>query len=282
MKRASGYIFFSIVALIISVGYQVAASPKAIVVPYQANKLVAKSEPLTLDVSAYAIFDVETGEIISAYNDETVLPIASVTKLITAAATIKQLPEERETTISQTDVAQDGHSGRLSVGERYTPHELLFPLLLESSNDAAATLERTAEGDLVGEMNELVEKAGAKDMVLSDTSGLSARNVASARDLATVTSYLYKTEPHIFDITRLSKRAGPYVGWSNNSPVLEDNYRGGKHGYTEAAKRTLVALYEETYPAGKKTLGYVVLGSENLRSDIEKLRLYAAESVSLE
>lgn len=282
MKRASGYIFFSLVVLVVSVTYQVAASPKSIVVPLQATKLVAKSDPLTLDVSAYAIFDVETGEIISAYNDETVLPIASVTKLITAAATTELLPEEKETTISYADIAEDGRSGRLSVGERYTTHELLFPLLLESSNDAAATLERIAEGTLVDEMNELVAKAGAKDMVLSDTSGLSSRNVASARDLATVSSYLYKTEPHIFDITRLSKRAGPYVGWTNNSPVLEDNYRGGKHGYTEAAKRTLVALYEETYPAGKRTLGYVVLGSENLRSDMEKLRLYARESVSLE
>lgn len=282
MKRASGYIFFPLVILIVSITYQVSASPKSIVVPLEATKLVVKSGPLTLDVSAYAIFDVETGEIISAYNDETVLPIASVTKLITAAATTELLPEEKEATISYSDIAEDGRSGRLSVGERYTTHELLFPLLLESSNDAAATLERIAEGALVEEMNELVVKAGAKDMVLSDASGLSSRNVASARDLATVSSYLYKTEPHIFDITRLSKRVGPYVGWTNNSPVLEANYRGGKHGYTEAAKRTLVALYEETFPAGKRTLGYVVLGSENLRSDMEKLRLYATESVSLE
>jgi D-alanyl-D-alanine carboxypeptidase len=282
MKRAVGYTVFALVVLIASVTYQVAASPKSVTVSYEANRLVAKSDPLKLDVSAYAIFDVETGEIISAYNDETVLPIASVTKLITAAATTELLPEEKEATISYDDVAEDGRSGRLSVGERYTTHELLFPLLLESSNDAAATLERIAEGTLVEEMNELVAKAGAKGMVLSDTSGLSSRNVASARDLATVASYLYKTEPHIFDITRLSKRAGPYVGWTNNSPVLETNYRGGKHGYTEAAKRTLVALYEETYPAGKRTLGYVVLGSENLRSDMEKLRLYTQESVSLE
>ena len=282
MKRAIGYTVFALVVLIVSVSYQVAASPKSVVVPYQANKLVAKSDPLTLAVSAYAIFDVETGEIISAYNDDVVLPIASVTKLITAVATIEKLPKEKEATIIYSDVAEDGRSGRLSIGQKYTTHELLFPLLLESSNDAASALARIADGDIVKEMNDLVQKAGAKDMVLSDTSGLSTGNIATARDLAIVSSYLYKSEPHIFDITRLSKRAGPYVGWVNNSPVLEDNYRGGKHGYTEAAKRTVVALYEEGFPTGKKTVGYVLLGSENLASDMEKLRFYVAQSVSLE
>ncbi len=282
MKRAIGYIVFSLTVLIVSVTYQAAASPKLVVVPYQPTKLVATTEPLSLNVSAYAIFDVETGEIISAYNDEMVLPIASVTKLITAVASVEKLPKDKEATIIYSDIAEDGRSGRLSVGQHYTSHELLFPLLLESSNDAATALARLSEGELVEDMNELVAKAGAKNMVLNDTSGLSARNVASARDLATVSSYLYKIEPHIFDITQLSKRAGPYVGWTNNSPVLETNYRGGKHGYTEAAKRTLVALYEETFPAGKRTLGYVVLGSEDLRSDMEKLRLFVTESVSLE
>ncbi len=282
MKRAIGYTVFALLVLLVSVSYQVAASPKSVLVPYQANKLIAKSDPPALSVSAYAIFDIETGEIISGFNDEAVFPIASVTKLITAAATIEKLPKEKEATIIYRDVAEDGRSGRLSVGQKYTAHELLFPLLLESSNDAAVALERLADGALVKEMNELVEEAGAKDMVLSDTSGLSTGNIATARDLATVSSYLYKTEPHIFDITRLSKRAGPYGGWTNNSPVLEANYRGGKHGYTQAAKRTVVALYEEGFPAGKKTIGYVLLGSENLASDMEKLRLYVAQSVSLE
>jgi D-alanyl-D-alanine carboxypeptidase len=80
----------------------------------------------------------------------------------------------------------------------------------------------------------------------------------------------------------LSKRAGPYVSWSNNSPVLNESYRGGKHGFTEAANRTLVALFNESFVTGQRTLGYVILGSDNLSQDIEKLRTFVSESVTLE
>jgi D-alanyl-D-alanine endopeptidase (penicillin-binding protein 7) len=165
----------------------------------------------------------------------------------------------------------------------YTSYELLFPLLLESSNDAAAALERAGTGDLVALMNQSVRAAGARATTFADASGLSSLNVSSAAELATLTQALYSTEPHLFDITRLNQRLGEYVGWTNNSPVRDPRYLGGKHGYTEAAGRTLVALFNESLVGGEeRVLGYVLLGSADLAADVASLRQYVSESVRLE
>jgi len=89
---------------------------------------------------------------------------------------------------------------------------------------------------------------------------------------------------HLFDITRLKTRAGDYVAWSNNSPVIAEDYRGGKHGYTEAASRTLTAVFsEKTLPLGlERELIYVILGSDNLALDLERLRFAVTSTARFE
>ncbi len=131
-------------------------------------------------------------------------------------------------------------------------------------------------------MNGYAAELGASTLRVADASGLSPENRASAHDLAHLTSILYRTQPHLFDMARLTKRAGPYTAWQNNSPVLAPEYRGGKHGFTEAANRTLVALFEETFPAGSRVVGYVILGSGDLAADTALLRDFVATKVTLE
>lgn len=241
-------------------------------VPNQATVIVSATEPTVIETDpviltakAYSVIDIETGEILLAYNASEELPIASVTKLFTAAALLST--PEKEIVISATDVATEGRAGKLEAGQLYETHELLFPLLLESSNDAAATLERAVdEITLAGEP-------------LADGSGLSAENRASATALAGEVRELYRTQPHIFDITRLKQYMGTYTGWVNNSPVHQlPGYRGGKHGYTQAAGRTLAAVFAE--PAlSDREFAYVILGSSDLKSDTLRLRAAIENSV---
>lgn len=232
---------------------------------------------------AYAIFDPGNGGLLVSQNDELVYPIASVTKLSAAAAVESLGWLDATTTVAVSDVAAEGRAGKLVAGTVYRYRELLFPLLLESSNDAAAALERADPEQLLLRMNERARTVGTQNTSFVDASGLSDKNVSTARDLAMLTAQLYKDHPYIFDITTLSQYIGPQTGWVNNNPVVhQDSYLGGKHGYTEAAQRTIVAIFDEEFATGRRQVGYVVLGSKDLEADINRLRAFVAESVRYE
>jgi D-alanyl-D-alanine carboxypeptidase len=238
-------------------------------------------ETSSLTGSAYIVFDVETGEVLLENRSSEVLPIASVTKLFTAVAMNKR-DLLATTTISYQDTWAEEDFGKLRAGEDYQLRELLFPLLLESSNDAAAHFERVTKGEVVSEMNQLVKEVGLKNTALADASGLSSNNVSTADDLARFLSYLHREESYILDITTLKQYVGPYTGWVNNNPVLGKDYQGGKHGYTEAAKRTGAVLFSETISGNKKTIGYVVLGSQSLAMDVSVLRDFVHSHIRFE
>lgn len=217
---------------------------------------------------AYCVFDLETGDIIFSYNPEEVLPIASITKLFTAAETMK-LQESEYLTITEADVATEGRAGKLEAKQKYKVHELIFPLLLESSNDAAAALGRK-----IGSVSIASHK-------LEDTSGLSPKNKASALELSQEIRKLYISNPHIFDITKLKQYVGEYTGWINNSPVYDlQGYMGGKHGYTIEAKKTLAAFFAEQ-SLDDREVGYIILGSDDVREDVMKLREVVENSVHI-
>jgi D-alanyl-D-alanine carboxypeptidase len=241
-----------------------------------------------LDISmqtarSFIVFDVDTGSIITQKDATEVLPIASVTKLFTASAFYSNADTNATTTITWSDVNADGDAGRLHPNEAYNLSELLFPLLLESSNDAAVTLLRV-EPTLVERMNEYVATEGAQHTHFADTSGLSPDNVSTAYELYTLSQSLYKSFPYIFDITRLKQYVGTHTGWMNNNPlVLEEGYSGGKHGFTYEANRTSVAFFDEKLSNGvTRKIGYVVLGSDNLKSDIDNLRTAVHQGVRFE
>jgi D-alanyl-D-alanine carboxypeptidase len=238
-----------------------------------------KADIEKLPVSAFIVFDVDTGEVFASKQADKPLPIASVTKLVTALAVSDTLDLEGTAVVASTDVYTEGRSGKINPGEKYTYRELLFPLLLESSNDVATVFERETQGGVVEAMNSLTKNLGTKHTTFLDASGLSEKNISTVNDLMIITSYIYRESSHILDITKLTQFVGPYTGWVNNNPVIDNSYLGGKHGYTNAANRTIVALFKEDFKAGSKTLGYIVLGSDNLKSDIATLREFTAQSI---
>lgn len=243
-------------------------STEAFVAPSKAVVVEELTLP-ALTATAYGVFDMETGAMLFASNEDAVLPIASVTKLFTAAKVLESATNAQAVEVTVADVQTEGRAGKLEAGQTYTEQELLFPLLLESSNDAAAALQRV-EGT-----------ASVAGRMLADAAGLSANNQASVAELSVALRELYRTVPHVFDITTLPQYVGTYTGWVNNSPVYDmEGYRGGKHGYTEAAGRTLAAIFAEESLEGRE-LGYVVLGSENIKADTEKLRQTVTHSVRL-
>lgn len=245
---------------------------------------VAPAEAPAVSARSYYVFDLETGTPIAMKDEDTLRPIASVTKLISSTVFFTGAELGQEVTITAADVATEGVSGRLTAGDTYLARELLFPALLESSNDAAEAEMRIYPGDMLLEMHALANRAGANDASFNDASGLSAGNVASARSLAKLLTLIAREEPHLFDITRLTKYVHTNTTWLNNNPLASlPGYRGGKHGFTHEAGRTAVAVFIDVTSTGEpRQVGYVLLNTDDLLEDVKVLRAFTTEYTRME
>lgn len=145
-------------------------------------------DSLDLKSSVALVIDQETSEVLFSKNDKAVLPIASLTKLMTGLVLSEaRLPMDELVTISQEDVdTEKGSSSRLSVGSILSRGELLHLALMSSENRAAHALGRSYPGGLpvfVGLMNAKARSIGMNDTRYVEPTGLSSKNQSSARDL---------------------------------------------------------------------------------------------------
>lgn len=146
-------------------------------------------DPLSLRSNAAFVLDETNLEILFEKNANIALPIASITKLMTALVVVESMQDMNEVLeITQEDV--DTHkytSSRLKVGTRMTRADLLHLALMSSENRAAAALGRNYPGGIsafVNAMNIKAQVLGMSDTRYVDSSGLSSGNIATARDLA--------------------------------------------------------------------------------------------------
>ena len=257
-------------------------TPKAQATPQtKVLTMTTSDSEVVVTAPAYAVIDMETGELLVVKNETELRSIASVTKLFTAAAITDVAALDARIKLDWADLEAYGTAGRLQAGETYSYRELLFPLLLSSSNDAAYALRRhDSKGELLQEMEQLAHQYGAKQATFADASGLAAQNQATAAGLARWLKATYRTYATVYDITRIKHHVGPHLGWQNNSPFWGvAGYRGGKHGYTTAAGRTAAVVFAEEFGDTAREVGYVVLGSDNLLADVATLRTHVYRSV---
>lgn len=270
---------FLVVVLIVSFQNEGTWADKAESQSLPEKTIRVSASPEELSARSYLVKDLKTGMVLTEKASNEVLPIASVTKLFSAWVIWSDFPLDAIAKVEASDVATLGEAGGLKPGQTYSYHELLFPLLLESANDAATVYERVTEGELVAKMN---EKFPGQKTSFADASGLSDKNVSSASELSDFIKMLYEDSLHILDITTLRRYVNEYGTLANNNPVLHESYRGGKHGYTESANRTLASIYEEEIGGERRPVIYVVLGSDNLDKDLAKLRTFTKEQVTFE
>ena len=233
--------------------------------------------------AAWGIYDARTGERLRVKNEHIPLPIASLTKLMTAYVVMETLDLSTSTLISRYAVETEGRAGKLEAGERLRVRELLFPLLLESSNDAAVVLaEHAGETPFLDAMHMQSRVLELYDTEFVDPSGLGEGNQSTIRDIAQFLVHLMAHNRHILDMTRLPQYVGENNTWYNNSPVVSTTgYLGGKHGFTDEAGRTLAAVFEEALEGGvEKEIIFIVFDSADVLSDIESLRNYVRNYVS--
>lgn len=159
--------------------------------------LHATTDALDLHSSVALVVDQDTHEILYRKNDHAVLPIASLTKLMTGLVIAEaKLPMDEPIRITQADVdTEKGSTSRLAVGTVLSRGELMHLSLMSSENRAANALGRSYPGGLgvfVERMNQRASSLGMKDTRYVEPTGLSSRNQSSASDLAVLVAAAYK------------------------------------------------------------------------------------------
>jgi len=153
-------------------------------------------DPLDLKSSVALVLDQHNAEVLFEKNANVALPIASLTKLMTGLIVVEAKQDMNEVlTVTDDDVDREKFtSSRLRVGSQMTRASLLHIALMSSENRAASALGRNFPGGVAGfvaAMNAKAHELGMRDTRYVDSSGLSSRNVASARDLAKLVMVAY-------------------------------------------------------------------------------------------
>jgi len=207
------------------------------------------------------------------------LPIASLTKLMTAYVVLENYDLSKEIVISKEAIAQEENFGQLKVGQVISVKNLLYPLLIESSNDAAFSLANDYNGmteeAFVDLMNLEAKKLGLKNTYFLNATGLdldelNKTNYSSSRDLAALSQELLKTTL-IWQILN-AERINLYGVELENSNKLLGKLPaiiGGKTGYTEEALGCFLLILEA--PKNNRYLINVVLGAKDRFGQMEEL-----------
>lgn len=254
--------------------------------------LNSTSDALGLHSSVALVVDQETREILYSKNDRAVLPIASLTKLMTGLVIAEaDLQMDEPLRITQADVdTEKGSTSRLAVGTELTRGDLMHLSLMSSENRAAHALGRTFPGGMdvfVSRMNQRARSLGMVDTRFVDPTGLSSQNQASANDLAVLAAKAY-SEPILRE---LSTSHGRQV--SVGSRTLQYNNTNGlvkspqwdiglqKTGYISEAGRCLVM---QAQVAGRNLI-MVFLDSAGKFSrigDAERVRKWLEQKSSMD
>lgn len=247
------------------------------------------ADPLDLKSSVAFVLDTETNEVLLNKNSKAVLPIASITKLMTGlVVTEANLPLDETLSITQEDVdTEKGSSSRLRPGTQLTRGEMLHLALMSSENRAANALGRNYPGGLtafVAAMNSKARALGMNDTRYVEPTGLSSQNQSSARDLA----MLVKTAHEVPLMRELSTSPEYQVAvgsrqlqyHTTNRLVLNPSWDIGlqKTGYISEAGQCLVM---QAQLAGRKLI-MVLLDSAGKYSrigDAERIRKWLTTSV---
>lgn len=241
----------------------------------------ANEEP-KVSAQAYLVGDLNTGEVILAKNQDKKLPIASLSKLMTALVASLIMTPEDTAVVDKYALATKGTNGELRIQEKIKTRDLLYPLLLESSNDAAEVLAKhfTRES-FVTKMNQEASNLKMSSTSFKDPSGLSPDNQSTVSDIFKLTGFLHQQKQDLLQITTKRSYSTKTHNWSNISQFLgEEGYFGGKSGYTDLAKQTVVSLFNlPLSESGVRPIAITLLQSTDRHKDVESILKYLKKNI---
>lgn len=246
--------------------------PKNIVIPK--HELSAKSA---------ISYELATDTLLYAKNIDQRLPMASLTKIMTAVIALERMDLDQKLTVTKAAAAIGESSMGLSEGENLSLRELLYGLILHSGNDAAETISQQSpfgKDGYVHLMNKKAEDLGLADTRFTNSSGLQGDGdqYSTVKDLLVITKYALQNE-EFAKIVRTYQHNIPASPTNKAFSLLNETnllstytgVRGVKTGYTDEAGMCLVTYLEYQ---GKKIIA-VILNSENRRQEMKDLLDYS-------
>ncbi|CAM2804274.1 D-alanyl-D-alanine carboxypeptidase family protein [Paenibacillus sediminis] len=245
--------------------------------------------PISTHAQAAALIDVTSGRILySSHGDES-LPIASLTKIMTAIVAIEHGKLDSSVKVSKNAFGKEGSSIYLKLGEEMTLRNMLYGLMLRSGNDAATAIAEHVGGSVDGFvylMNQKAQLLGLEHTHFMNPHGLDETgHYSSANDLAKLTAYALKND--VFkEIVKTEIKTAPNPNenweykWLNKNKMLRfyEGADGVKTGYTKTALRCLVS----SATRGGQQLAAVTLNDGDDWNDHRKLLDYGFQYYPLQ
>ena len=231
-----------------------------------------------LSAQSWLMADLDNYYILAEKNPEEILPIASLTKLMTAVVVIENNDLRKSIWVDKAMLDAYGSTPGLEAGKRYNLVELLRPLLIQSSNDAAEILTYfRGREKTIRLMNKKTKMIGMENTFYEDPSGLSEKNVSTAKDLFYLGNYIFNTRPPLLKISKgetietFSSVRFQDLHNKNIFPESQD-FLGGKTGFILESKYTGMFLFELPLPDNTShNIIIVLLKSDELKDDVQKI-----------
>ncbi|MFA6297126.1 MAG: serine hydrolase [Candidatus Paceibacterota bacterium] len=229
---------------------------------------------LSLQAKAVYVYDVQTKKVLFQKNATIPLPLASLTKVMTAIVASENLEKNNEITINSKALEEEGDSG-LKEGEKWNLVKLLSYMLMVSSNDGAQSVANVissvnTQKSFVDLMNEKANQLGLLSMHFSNPTGLDNKEEtiagasASAKDMAGLLQYAVEHHLDIFKNTSFSKKdfsSNTTLHTAKNTDIIINdipNVLASKTGYTDLAGGNLGIIFDRGL---NEPVVIVVLGS---------------------
>ncbi|HUD09837.1 MAG TPA: D-alanyl-D-alanine carboxypeptidase family protein [Patescibacteria group bacterium] len=257
--------------------------------PSLKNKLSANLKTPEISAQSALIFDITTKEVLYSKNPTEKLPMASLTKIMTAIVALENKKKDDTYVVSKDDLVGEDSMG-LSVEEKLSLSELLYGMMLHSGNDAAEVLANNFPGGraaFVNAMNNRVKALGLSDTSFTNPTGLEGdgKQYTTVYDVVVMTEYALVNFP-LFDqvvstfdynIPQTDTHKAFYLENETNLLTSYPGVKGVKDGYTPEAGLCLVTYLDY---GGHKIVG-VVLGSDDRRGEMIELLDYSLKSLGI-
>ncbi|MBI2024497.1 MAG: L,D-transpeptidase family protein [Candidatus Harrisonbacteria bacterium] len=230
-----------------------------------------------ISAKSFLIINLATGDKILEKNSTEPLPVASLTKLMTGVVASELIYLDKIIKVTDSVLANALTAFQPKIGEYYKAFDLLYPLLMQSSNDSANVLAAfIGKDNFIKNMNVKAMSLQMLDTTFADPSGISNNNVSTAEDLSRLLHYIYNKRKFLFDITK-GKDYFPFgelkiPGLKNYNEFYDnDSLIGVKNGETIAARQTLATVWSFKISSGNVPVAIIILGSDNRARDTQNL-----------
>ncbi|MDC1205453.1 serine hydrolase [Candidatus Pacebacteria bacterium] len=236
-----------------------------------------------VDAAHYLVADLETGAVIAASDLNAQVPIASLTKLMTAVVAAKYIDLDSSVRVTQEKYVTT-LVPRLEGTYKVSVQNLLQLLLSESSNEAAEVIASVLGRDIfIARMNEVGVAMGLSNTIFTDPSGLDDGNISSVSDMMRLLQYIHQNKSFILDLTADNEVSNTYTtgqfGDLMNFNYIDDvDFVAGKVGETLAAGQTSVSLHRVSVHDTDRLITIVLLGTQKRSEDTKLLISYVKDT----